>query len=237
MVGLLCTCAFTAHAQNHFAPVWTGTPYLAMNVYVTAAACDSIALGAADEIALFDGPLCVGSAVLQGPIAAGVPLALIASTDDPTTAAVDGFTPGQLLSFRIWKASPGFEYPDGSIERVFAAGTGTYASLGTAVVTLAGRRVTGVTTREGVPVHGLFRNYPNPFNPVTTIRFVLPERQRIVLTVYEPLGREVAGLFNGVLDAGEHAVPFDGSRLAGGVYFCRITAGEHAATITLILQR
>jgi hypothetical protein len=76
----------------HFTNIWTGNPYLAMNVYVTSAILDEMDLEAGDEIGVFDGDNCVGSVMLGGPIQSGEYLSIIASTDDPTTPEVDGFT-------------------------------------------------------------------------------------------------------------------------------------------------
>jgi hypothetical protein len=129
------------------------------------------------------------------------------------------------------------EYIDPSIEKVFAAGTGTYASLGTAVVALTARRPTGVVEQPAMQGYRLYANYPNPFNPATTIRFTLTDRRSTVLKVYDLLGREVAVLVNGDLDPGEHTVQFDGSRLASGLYVCRMTAGGYTTLVTMILQR
>jgi len=70
----------------------------------------------------------------------------------------------------------------------------------------------------------LLPNYPNPFNPTTTLSFVMPHRSAVKLTVYDLLGRQVCTLVDGVRDAGVHRVVFDGSDLSSGVYFCRLSA-------------
>jgi hypothetical protein len=70
----------------------------------------------------------------------------------------------------------------------------------------------------------LFQNFPNPFNPTTTISFQLPLTSRISLTVYDVLGREMRILAEKEMDAGYHEVPFDASQLASGVYFYRLAA-------------
>jgi hypothetical protein len=74
----------------------------------------------------------------------------------------------------------------------------------------------------------LLQNYPNPFNPSTIIPFALPARGKVVLKVYDLLGREVATLLDGVLDQGSHTARFDGTRCAAGVYFYRLQTANGA---------
>lgn len=84
----------------------------------------------------------------------------------------------------------------------------------------------------------LDQNFPNPFNPTTTIRFALPEGQRAVsLRVYDILGREVATLIDGAMAAGVHDVRFDGSRLSSGMYVYRLVTDRYSATHKLLLLR
>jgi len=84
---------------------------------------------------------------------------------------------------------------------------------------------------------GLMQNYPNPFNPSTEIAFELPRSMNATLKVFDVLGKEVAVLEDGRLGAGEHVVSFDGSRLASGVYFCRLAAGENVQTRKMLLLK
>jgi photosystem II stability/assembly factor-like uncharacterized protein len=73
-------------------------------------------------------------------------------------------------------------------------------------------------------VFSLSQNYPNPFNPATNIRFGLPFRSHVTLTLFNTLGQTVQTLVNGEMAAGYHEVRFDGSNLASGVYLYRIQA-------------
>ena len=89
-----------------------------------------------------------------------------------------------------------------------------------------------------VPVnYELADNYPNPFNPMTQIRFGLPEAQTVQLTVYDVTGREVTRLVDGTFGAGYHTVTFDASAMASGVYLYRIVAGEFVASRKMILMK
>ncbi len=88
-------------------------------------------------------------------------------------------------------------------------------------------------TAGGVPIeYALGNNYPNPFNPATTISYSLPFAGRVTLTVYDILGNEVARLVNGTQPAGYRSVRFDASAfaLSSGVYVYRISASASSGT-------
>ena len=85
--------------------------------------------------------------------------------------------------------------------------------------------------------YSLWQNYPNPFNPSTTIRYGLPSRSHVVLTVYNTLGQQVATLVEGEQEAGYHEAVFDGSGLASGVYLYKLTAGGFVQSMKLVLVR
>ena len=86
-------------------------------------------------------------------------------------------------------------------------------------------------------VFELAQNYPNPFNPSTTIRYGLPQRSQVTLTVFNTLGQQVALPQNGEQEAGYHEVKFEGSGLSSGVYFYRLRAGDFVETKRLLLLR
>jgi hypothetical protein len=83
----------------------------------------------------------------------------------------------------------------------------------------------------------LEQNFPNPFNPVTTIRFELPESEMVELKVYDMLGREVETLYNKVAPAGIVEVDFNAEYLASGLYIYRIKAGDFVAVKKLMLLK
>jgi hypothetical protein len=70
----------------------------------------------------------------------------------------------------------------------------------------------------------LGQNYPNPFNPITTIQYRLPVDSHLRLTVYDLLGREVAELYNGISELGDHSIKFNACDLENGIYYYRIQA-------------
>jgi len=88
----------------------------------------------------------------------------------------------------------------------------------------------------GLPtVFALKQNFPNPFNPSTNIRYELPKKEYVRLTVYDVLGKEVAVLVDQEQPAGK--LKFNGVDLGSGVYFYRIHAGGFVATKKLLLLK
>jgi hypothetical protein len=83
----------------------------------------------------------------------------------------------------------------------------------------------------------LSQNYPNPFNPVTIIRYGLPKECQVNVTVHDVLGKRVMTLVDANQDAGWHQVNLDASRLATGVYFYRIEAGDFRQTRKMMLMK
>ncbi|HUN65556.1 MAG TPA: T9SS type A sorting domain-containing protein [Bacteroidota bacterium] len=83
----------------------------------------------------------------------------------------------------------------------------------------------------------LYQNYPNPFNPSTTIRYDVAKAGMVHLAVYNLLGEEVVSLVNAVRQPGRYSVPFMAERLASGVYFYRLEAGEVQFTKKLVLMK
>jgi hypothetical protein len=83
----------------------------------------------------------------------------------------------------------------------------------------------------------IYQNYPNPFNPITTINFDMRQRERVRLTVFDILGREVAVLVDGEKERGIHSVVFNARGVSSGVYFYRLRAGGAALTKKMIVQK
>jgi hypothetical protein len=106
-------------------------------------------------------------------------------------------------------------------EAGFFAATATNAEtgiIGTAILNI----FSGVANEDdaGVPDNfALYGNYPNPFNPQTTIRFDVKAATRVSLTIYDVLGRKQASLLERDYAPGRHEVRFDGRGWPSGTYF------------------
>jgi hypothetical protein len=81
----------------------------------------------------------------------------------------------------------------------------------------------------------LEQNFPNPFNPLTTIGYGIKEKGNVKMTVVNAIGEEVAVLVNEEKEAGYHTVEFNASTLPSGIYFYQLKAGEYVAVKKMIL--
>ncbi len=98
---------------------------------------------------------------------------------------------------------------------------------------------TSVEVQHQAPKTGfaLDQNYPNPFNPTTTIRYAIPSRAHVTLTLYNLLGQTVGVLVDEDREPGTYETRVDASRLASGAYFYQLKAGSLFETKKLLLLR
>jgi len=85
--------------------------------------------------------------------------------------------------------------------------------------------------------YALYPNYPNPFNPTTTIQYDLPQEGPVKLVIYNLLGEEVARLVDRVQPAGRYTIPWNADQLASGVYLYRLEAGDYQRTRKLTILK
>ena len=118
-----------------------------------------------------------------------------------------------------------------------------YILIGTGEITIPTAERFIVLKKPALPTSfTLHQNFPNPFNPVTTIRYDLPKDNLVMLTVYDMLGRVVVQLVNTTQEAGFKLVQWDGSDSMGrsvsaGVYLYHIQAGEFVQTKKMVLLK
>ena len=83
----------------------------------------------------------------------------------------------------------------------------------------------------------LEQNFPNPFNPTTTIQYQLPQDAKVTLKVYDILGSEVATLVNEEQEAGYKEVQFTGSNIASGMYIYRLQVKNYVSTKKMMVVK
>lgn len=97
---------------------------------------------------------------------------------------------------------------------------------------------TGVSSNEELPtVYKLYNNYPNPFNPSTTIKYDVPKNSFVKLTIFDILGREVDKLVNQDMQPGRYDVQWDAKSYASGTYLYKLEAGDFVEIKKMILVK
>ena len=92
-------------------------------------------------------------------------------------------------------------------------------------------------TFNDLPTAYSIGNYPNPFNPTTTINYQLLENSFVTIKIYDMLGEEITTLVNESKSAGYHNITFDASRLTSGIYIYTINAGKFIQSKKMLLMK
>jgi hypothetical protein len=83
----------------------------------------------------------------------------------------------------------------------------------------------------------LFQNFPNPFSSSSVISFTVTDRNAIKLDVFDPLGRLVKSLFDGIVEPGEYSAKFEAGNLPSGIYICKLTTSSGSFSKSMILAK
>ncbi len=191
------------------------------------------ALEKGDEVGLFTGDLCVGAGIFAGQY----PFAVSAwESVDIQNIQIPGFRKGEAISVRIWSPREEKEYTVS-----FECRDKTEPTFGSdpmSVINLSHfERVNALPT-----TYGLSKNYPNPFNPETTIAYQIPEPNRVQVLIYNTLGQKIRTLVDEKKEAGRFTIKWNGCDDQGlfvgsGVYFIRMRAGSVIKTEKMTLIR
>ncbi len=132
---------------------------------------------------------------------------------------------GKDVLFRFYFRSDGYENFDGIYVDDFRI--------------VSYEKPTDVEDNNNLQISGfeLFNNYPNPFNPTTTIAYQIPVAGMVTLKVVDILGREVTTLVNEYKNIGKYNITFDASNLTSGIYIYQIKAGNFTKANKMILVK
>ena len=101
-----------------------------------------------------------------------------------------------------------------------------------------GRNPVGVEENDDIITDfALSQNFPNPFNPITTIKYSVPKQSHVKLVIYNSLGEVITTLVDQTKERGNYVANINGENLSSGIYFCRMQAGNFIAARKLILLK
>ena len=93
------------------------------------------------------------------------------------------------------------------------------------------------TVASTISSFSLEQNYPNPFNPSTVISYTIPEKNKVVLKVFDVIGNEITTLVNSEMEAGTHTVQLNAKNLPSGIYIYKIQAGNYSQSRKMMLLK
>jgi len=185
-----------------------------------------------DEVGVFindgNGEICVGSAVFDG----NSPLGISIWKDDAETDEIDGYREQDNITFKVWKTKENKEIPM----------TSTSSPVSNLIdPSLPYLMVSELSTVKDVDDY-IISNYPNPFNPITTIRFFLPNPAETTIEIYNVLGQKIKTLVNEYKLSGSYEVKWDGKNengknVSSGVYLCRLEQGRNVLIKRMTILR
>ncbi|MCX6150828.1 MAG: T9SS type A sorting domain-containing protein [Ignavibacteriales bacterium] len=98
--------------------------------------------------------------------------------------------------------------------------------------------ITSVDNKFEIPVsYELYQNFPNPFNPSTTIKYSISKPEKINIKIYSPIGEEISILVDEYQNSGVHEIKFNANNMPSGIYIYRITAGSYSSSKKMILLK
>jgi len=223
---------------NHFTKAWEGNGIDHMNIYISNVTINDRNIQYGDEIAIFDGEICVGTYVYSN---TGNLISIAVSKDDPTTKNIDGYIPGNNIMARIWDAKDNVLITNVTLTAINGHST-EFNDMGTTVLELkTNSGATGV--EEGVSIiTSLGENYPNPFLNKTNIEFSLSNDEHVTILIYNLLGEKVYTLIDEFRLRGNYKLSWNclndkGSRLPRGVYLYRMETKNFSAVKQMIILK
>ena len=148
----------------------------------------------------------------------------------------EGFIEDDLVMLRYDQENESWQELSSDVNKIEKKITGLTTRFSGFAPGIMGDKVSTEPEIDNIPGSvDLAQNYPNPFNPTTVIQFQIPVSSEIKLEVFDLLGRRVATLLDGIVTAGSHEVEFSASRLTGGMYIYRLTAGDQVKTRKMML--
>lgn len=220
-------CPWTDNDYAYFNPVNpTDSPY---GFIISEAAIDTSILKAGDEIAVYDGDLCVGAVSIDGEW----PLEMNAWEADSVNP---GFINGNTITARIWDNQSNIEY---ETDITFEIGSGSFGDGIFSRISIIGTNIVSVSDNDisSPTKFSLFQNYPNPFNPSTKIKYSIPHSSNVAIKLFDILGNEIETLVNEEKPAGTYELTWNAEKLPSGVYFYQLKTEDYIETKKMILVK
>jgi uncharacterized protein (DUF362 family) len=165
---------------------------------------------------------------------------LIAGKDPVATDSIAAYLLGKNPEAEKFELPDGVRTANNHLYLLGQKGIGTNKMSEIEVVGDGAGLVTSVSTKSNISIPDtiqLFKNYPNPFNPSTTIKYYMPEAGNVSIKIFSFIGQEIETLFDGFASKGLHELRWTPKNIASGVYIYRMQSGNFEKSRKLIYQK
>jgi len=203
-------------ASTHFIKVFEGNGTDHMNVSLVELQTSGLHPG--DEIGIFDGNYCVGSATIGMEQIKSGSISIPASANEGSGTSVNGFSTGNAIGLQLYRGNQTFK-----LEAETLSGTLSFEKNGSVFIKVSASDLPIVQVNHG---EDLFTVYPNPFTSEITIEVWNPEKTDVDVAIYNLLGQRIKNLFKGS-NEGQLLLKWDGTNDSGikvvpGIYLCKV---------------
>jgi hypothetical protein len=227
-VNAACTLTFPANptkaasyipeilASTHFTNVFQGNGTDHMNVSLVDLQASGLQVG--DEIGVFDGIYCVGSATIGSDQMKSGSISIPTSANEGTGTLVNGFSVGNQIGLQLYRGNQSYKL---AMETL--AGSNSFEKNGSVFIKATFNELTGLET---INIDNQFLVYPNPFTSETTIEIQNSKKTDVDVAIYNLLGQRIKNLYNAA-NEGQLLLKWDGTNDSGnkvvrGVYVCKM---------------
>lgn len=179
---------FTVIEDIHFyQEAWYGNDaFMPMTITILSSMVADYNLMPGDEIAVYSNDVCVGKTKKY--VDSPEPMVIIASADIPSTGYIDGFLPGEDMTFKIWDSSDAFEETWIDVQ---ITGDQVFTNNGHAEISLEGLAIDSIDLTMGPDRFSILRSHPNPFNHSSIISYQVNSYSKINIKVYNINGEQI----------------------------------------------
>jgi hypothetical protein len=203
-------------ASTHFTKVFQGNGTDHMNVSLVDLQASGLRAG--DEIGVFDGKYCVGSATIGIEQIKSGSISIPASANEGSSATVNGFTTGNAVGLQLYRGNQSY-----TLETETLSAAKSFEKNGSVFIKVSAN---GLPVVQVVNGSDQFTVYPNPFTSEITVEIWNSEKTEVDLAIYNLLGQRIKNLFNAT-NEGQLLLKWDGTNDSGhkvvqGVYLCKM---------------
>ncbi len=206
-------------ASTHFTKVFEGNGTDHFNIYIVDLKASGLRVG--DQIGIFDGKYCVGSATIGTDQIMGGSISIPTSSNDGMSEKVNGFSDGHSVELQLYRGEQTYK-----LNMEIVGGSKLFEKNGSLLAKVSANEIPDIQINDGLDGMDGFKCYPNPFVSEVTIDIFYSEETEISVAIYNLVGQQIKQLYKGT-NKGNLILKWNGTNDSGyqvvpGVYLCKV---------------